>query len=90
MGGGGETCRKVSQRCSVLGADDGNIPHGVKHNCDADSLPAPASPDIRTPSQGQPLEVAARRLGYFAVFCFCLFLLTDRCGLCGCISVKSA
>lgn len=32
--------------CSVLGADDGNIAHGVRPSCASDSLPAPASPHI--------------------------------------------
>lgn len=56
----GETCRKVLWHCSVLGPDEGNIPHGAKHSRDPGSLPAPASPDIfTTTSQGQPLGIAA-------------------------------
>lgn len=57
-------------------ADDGNIPHGAKHNRHHHSLPAPASHDIfRSTSQGQRLGVAAWTFGYFAAFCFgvCFF-----------------
>lgn len=80
---------QVLWHCSVLGADDGNMPHGAKPNRDPDSLPATASPDIfRTTSQGQLLGITAWRLGYFAAFCFGVFL-TDRCELCGCVPVRS-
>lgn len=59
-------------RCSLLGADDGNTPHGAGPSRASDSL---AAPDVfRTASQGQLLGVAAGRRGHFAAFCFGFFV----------------
>lgn len=61
----------------MLGADDGNTPHGVGPGRASDSLAAPGV--LRAASQGQLLGVAAGRRERFAAFCFvffCFFKLT--------------